>query len=150
MSLQDKALQFRKAAQFAFKGNTTSLTNNQILAMATIYEPWSEKGVAYTVGAVVRVTENGKEVLYKCISAHTSQANWKPSQSTASLWQRIDAEHAGTKADPIPAAVNMVYYKDKYYLENGTTLYKCIRNSEIALQYLPSALVGNYFELVTS
>lgn len=149
MSLKEQAVQFRKATQFAFKGNTATLTNNQIVAMASIYEFWSESSVAYAVGNVVRITENGKDVLYKCISAHTSQANWKPSQTTASLWQRIDLEHAGTKADPIPAALNMIYYKDKYYLE-GTTLYKCTRNSDVALQYMPSALIGHYFEVVTS
>lgn len=149
MSLYEKALQFRKATQFAFSGNESSLTNNDILSMASIYEYWSPNSVLYTKDkSIVRVDENGSDVLYMCISTHTSQENWKPSQLTASLWRRIDLEHAGTIEDPIPAAVNMIYYKDKYYIE-GDTLYKCTRDSEIALQYLPSQLIGHYFEVVS-
>lgn len=41
----------------------------------------------------------------------------------------------------------MRYYKDKYYSENGV-LYLCTRDSGNPLAYLPSQLVGQYFELV--
>ena len=42
---------------------------------------------------------------------------------------------------------NMQYYKDKYYSEDGK-LYLCTRDSGIPLAYLPSQLVGQYFEVV--
>lgn len=148
MSLYEKALQFRKATQFSYNGNESALSDNDILSMGSIYEYWSQDGIEYKKDeSIVRIIENEEDVLYMCISTHTSQELYKPSQLTASLWRRIDLEHAGTLEDPIPAAVNMIYYKDKHYIE-GETIYKCTRDSEIALQYLPSQLVGHYFEIV--
>lgn len=61
------------------------------------YDAW-ETDKAYKVGD--RVEYDGK--LWKCRQAHTSQENWKPSIDTASLWEVIDVEHAGTLEDPIP------------------------------------------------
>ena len=91
----------------------------------------------------------GRKV-YKCRQAHTSQADWTPDKTPA-LWAVIDAEHAGTQADPIPAARGMEYEYGKYYLdgEDGKT-YKCERIGEaaggkIVLQYLPHELAGQYF-----
>lgn len=88
--------------------------------------------------------------VYKCRQAHTSQADWTPDKTPA-LWAVIDAEHAGTQADPIPAARGMEYEYGKYYLdgEDGKT-YKCERIGEaaggkIVLQYLPHELAGQYF-----
>lgn len=84
---------------------------------------------------------------------HTTQADWPP-HLTPALWAVIDAEHAGTQADPIPASRGMEYEYGKYYLdsEDGKT-YKCERTGEqaggkITLQYLPHELVGNYFTAV--
>lgn len=146
MSLHEKARQFRKATQLALRENVTDLSNMDILSMSSIYDLWSPNGVVYEKDTIVRVAESDEEVLYKCVTTHTSQENWKPSQSTASIWERIDTEHTGTKDDPIPAARNMMYYKDKYYVE-GSTVYRCTRNSEIALHYVPSELIGQYFEV---
>ena len=88
--------------------------------------------------------------VYNCRQAHTSQADWTPDKTPA-LWAVIDAEHAGTQADPIPAARGMEYEYGKYYLdgEDGK-VYLCERTGEqaggkITLQYLPHELVGNYF-----
>lgn len=106
------------------------------------YPAWDGNGVPYQDGD--RVREDAK--LYKCRNAHTSQPDWPPNQTPA-LWEAIDAEHAGTIDDPIPAAANMEYYDGKYYIEDGV-LYRCTRDSEIPLAYLPSQLVGQYFEVV--
>ena len=88
--------------------------------------------------------------VYKCRQAHTSQADWTPDK-TPTLWAVIDAEHAGTQEDPIPASRGMEYEYGKYYLdgEDGKA-YKCERIGEaaggkIVLQYLPHELVGQYF-----
>lgn len=85
--------------------------------------------------------------LYKVIKTHNKQDNWKPGTGTETLFQRIDVTHAGTMEDPIPAALNMIYYKGKIYIENDV-LYRCTRDSEIALQHMPSQLIGHYFEVV--
>lgn len=86
---------------------------------------------------------------------HTTQESWEP-HLTPALWAVIDAEHAGTRDDPIPAARGMEYEYGKYYLdgEDGKT-YLCERTGEaaggkIVLQYLPHELVGNYFAEVAA
>ena len=48
---------------------------------------------------------------------------------------------------PIPAALGMIYYKDKYYKENEV-LYLCTRDSVNELYHMPSVPVGHYFEKV--
>ena len=93
--------------------------------------------------------------VYKCRQAHTSQADWTPDKTPA-LWAVIDAEHAGTQDDPIPAARGMEYEYGKYYLdgEDGK-VYLCERTGEqaggkITLQYLPHELAGSYFKAVSA
>lgn len=84
---------------------------------------------------------------------HTTQENWPP-HNTPAMWTIINVDHAGTQADPIPAARGMEYEYGKYYLdgEDGK-VYLCERTGEqaggkITLQYLPHELVGNYFKAV--
>lgn len=77
------------------------------------------------------------------------QENWNPVDAQA-IWTAIEIEHTGTYDDPIPAARGMEYVKGKYYIENGT-IYLMNREGmqdgeSIVLQYLPSELVGQYFE----
>lgn len=85
--------------------------------------------------------------LYKCKTAHTTADHWKPSIDTASLWEVIDEQHAGTLADPIPYDSNMTVYKDKYYIYKGV-IYKCLRDSGQPLYTEPQSVIGNYFEVV--
>ena len=135
----DKLGQTIRAAALSAQGATDA----QAMSMPSLYPVWAV-GVPYGAeGQPCIVSHNG--ALYRCIQAHTSQGDWTP--EVASLWTRIDVEHAGTMEDPIPAAVNMVYYEGKYYLE-GETLYLCTRDSVDALQYPPSQLVEHYFEEV--
>lgn len=105
------------------------------------YDPWATD-TAYKVGD--RVECDGK--LWKCRQAHTSQENWKPSINTASLWEVINVENAGTLDDPIPYDQTMTVYNGKYYLEEGI-IYKCIRDSGQPLYATCASLVGNYFEV---
>lgn len=137
-SILEQAYEIRAAMDSAGK----KLDDGKALECKEIYPFWSAGAVAYAANDRIRFGEN----LYKCITAHTSQENWAPDRAPT-LWVVIDMEHAGTKDDPIPAQVNMEYYKDKYYIENGV-LYLCTRDSEMPLQYLPSELVGQYFEIV--
>lgn len=82
---------------------------------------------------------------------HTTQADWTP-DITPALWTVIDVTHAGTIDDPIPAVAGMEYTKGLYYIEDGV-IYLMNRQGmaegeTIILQYLPSQLVGQYFEVV--
>ena len=122
-----------------------SLSDGEAATVPELITAWSYP-VDYAEGD--RRSYGGK--VYKCRQAHTSQADWTPDKTPA-LWAVIDAEHAGTQADPIPASRGMEYEYGKYYLdsEDGKT-YKCERIGEtaggkIVLQYLPHELVGQYF-----
>ena len=130
---------FLKAARLT-ADDQTALTGMEL------YPTWA---VGIAVAKDSRYQFNGK--LYKCIQAHTTQADWTP-DVTPALWTVIDVTHAGTIDDPIPAVAGMEYVYGKYYIE-GETVYICKRTGEaeggtIVLQFLPSALVGQYFEVV--
>lgn len=108
-------------------------------------------------GARVRYTVNDKPVLYKltCEDQTTDGTliieTWNPVDAS-SIWTAIDIEHEGTLEDPIPAVAGMEYTKGLYYIEDGA-IYLMNRQGmaegeTITLQYLPSQLVGQYFEVV--
>ena len=130
---------FLKAARLTVDDNT-ALTGMEL------YPVWA---VGIAVAKDSRYQYNGK--LYKVVQAHTTQADWTP-DITPALWTVIDVTHAGTIDDPIPAVAGMEYVYGKYYIE-CKTVYICKRIGEaeggtIVLQFLPSQLVGQYFEIV--
>lgn len=122
-----------------------SLSDGEAASVPELITAW-----AYPVACAKgdRRSYGGK--VYKCRLGHTSQADYTPDK-TPNLWTIINVDHAGTQADPIPAARGMEYEYGKYYLdgEDGKT-YKCERIGEaaggkIVLQYLPHELAGQYF-----
>lgn len=122
-----------------------SLSDGEAATVPELITAWAYP-VDYAEGD--RRSYGGK--VHKCRQGHTSQADWTPDKTPA-LWTVIDAEHAGTQDDPIPASRGMEYEYGKYYLdsEDGKT-YKCERIGEaaggkIVLQYLPHELLGQYF-----
>lgn len=140
-----KAIQLRQLIeQLAVTlGDETALTGVELFPMWAI-------GRAYAVDD--RVQHGG--ILYKCVQAHTSQADWTP-DAVPALYTVIDVAHAGTQDDPIQAERGMEYVYGLYYRdgEDGK-LYRCQRIGETAggtvvLQYLPHELVGHYFTEVT-
>ena len=131
---------FLKAARLTADDNTA-------LTGIELYPVWA---VGIAVAKDSRYQYNGK--LYKVVQAHTTQADWTP-DVTPALWTVIDVTHAGTIDDPIPAVAGMEYVYGKYYIE-GETVYICKRTGEaeggtIVLQFLPSQLVGQYFEIAS-
>lgn len=122
------------------KINTYNLTASEALRVKERHPKWKigidvVKGHRYQYG----------EDLWEVLQGHKTLENWKPSLETASLWKRVDEEHAGTKDDPIPYAPPMEIFKDKYYTQSKV-LYKCIRDSGQPLSHNLSDLVGNYVE----
>ena len=109
-------------------------------------------------GARVRYTVNDKSALYKltCEDQTTDGTliieTWNPVDAS-SIWTAIDIEHEGTLEDPIPASAGMEYTKGLYYIEDGV-IYLMNRQGmadgeTITLHYLPSQLVGQYFEIAS-
>lgn len=130
---------FLKAARLTADDNTA-------LTGIELYPVWAV-GLAVEVGQRYQYGDR----LYKVVQAHTTQADWTPNVTPA-LWTVIDVTHAGTIDDPIPAVAGMEYVYGKYYIE-GETVYICKRTGEaeggtIVLQFLPSQLVGHYFEKI--
>ena len=124
-----------------------NLADADAVAVADLFLPWAA-GVDYAVGDRRRFSD----ALYKCAQAHTSQTGWEPPNVPA-LWAVIDAGHAGTIDNPIPAARGMEYEYGKYYLDpEDKKTYLCKHLNEtgtIVLYYLPHELIGQYFEEVT-
>ena len=129
-----------------------SLSDGEAASVPDLITAWAYP-VAYAEGD--RRRYGGKVYKVRPGQAHTSQADWTPDK-TPNLWAVIDAEHAGTQTDPIPAARGMEYTYGFYYKDpEDTKLYLCERTGEaaggkIVLQYLPHELVGNYFKAVSA
>lgn len=125
----------------------TSLSDGEAAAAVELFPKW-EYPHDYVVGD--RVNDISTNKLYKCQQAHTSQTDWNPA-ATPALWVVVDATHAGTQDDPIPAERGMEYVYGLYYLDSEDgKLYLCQRTGEAAggtvvLQYMPHELVGHYF-----
>lgn len=142
-----------QAAVLVAQIQARNLTGEQAVAVKDIYPAWDPNGVSYA--AEYKVLHDS--VLYKCISAHTSQADWAPGVAP-SLWVAVSSgEHAGTQEDPIPVpdtvtTAGMEYEKGKYYSE-GDTVYLMDRTGmntgeSVKLYFAPSALLGQYFSAV--
>lgn len=130
------------ARLFAMRINALDLTDVEAISVKTLYPEWAP-GIEVKTGYKCQ-HEGG---LWKARQDHTTQEGWEPSMDTASIWERIDEEHAGTADDPIPFEPPMEIFKDKYYVQDGVT-YLCTRDSGQALSYNLPELVGLYVELV--
>lgn len=65
---------------------SASLSDEDALSGVELYPLWLPD-TAYTVGDRVR----DGDTLYKCVQAHTSQADWTP-DATPALWTRVSIE----------------------------------------------------------
>ena len=74
-----EALQFRKLLEKA----TEALSDSEVLDVPVFVEKW-KTGTKYASDK--RVSYDG--IVYKCLTAHTSQEDWKPDVSP-SLWAKV-------------------------------------------------------------
>ena len=142
-----------QAAVLVAQIQAQELTDAQAITVKAIYPEYDPNGVLYP--SYFKVQHNGS--LYKCQQEHTSQPGWEPGVAP-SLWVLVETgEQEGTKEDPIPVpdtvtTAGMEYEKGKYYSEGGT-VYLMNRDGmadgeKVTLYFPPSALVGQYFEIV--
>jgi hypothetical protein len=80
MNIIDQAKYIRTAMDKA----GAILTDDQAAATSALFMPW-KTGTVYVVGDRRRYND----LLYKCLQAHSSQADWTP-DIAVSLWVRID------------------------------------------------------------
>ena len=127
--------------------NTVSIPDKTSLRMKSYYPTFDEMAAQEseedrTVKAGFKVYHEGE--LWKTRQNTVIQKQYTPSIDTASIWERIDEEHAGTVDDPIPYDQTMAVYNGKYYTYDGI-LYLCIRDSGNPLYADPGTLIDNYF-----
>lgn len=140
------------ASAVVARANAQALPDAQAIQAKSLYPTWNPNSVEYGVDFKV-LHEN---ILYRCISDHTSQADWAPGVAP-SLWTAIESsKHSGTEDDPIPVPdtvtiAGMEYEKGKYYSESGRIYLmdrQGMRTGErVTLYFPPSGLVGQYFSL---
>jgi hypothetical protein len=70
MNILDKAKEIRAQLDMI----TSGMTDEQALESSVLFKEWNGGGVAYEMGQ--RLTYN--DILYKVVTAHTSQPDWTP------------------------------------------------------------------------
>ena len=131
MNRLQAAEQFRKALQmFAM-----SLSDDQAMEVATVFDPWVV-GKTYAVGDFVTHGENsvGDPQLYKVVSKHTSQADWTP-DATPSLYDAIGLDDSGYPVWSQPNGAHDAYNTGDIVNYNGT-LYQSLIDGNV---YSPDA-----------
>lgn len=116
MNKLQMAEQFRKALQMF----AASLTDDQAMEVATIYDPW-QAGKAYAVGEYLTYGENGvgDPQLYKVVQAHTAQADWTP-DATPALYAAIGLDASGYPVWLQPTGAHDAYNTGDIVNYNGT------------------------------
>lgn len=110
--------QLRRAIQMV----AANMTEEQAMEIATVY-PKYEIGKAYNVGDYFTegLNDVGDPQLYRVVQAHTSQADWHPS-NTPSLYKAIGIVNgyvewsAPTGAHDTYSKGDIVLYQDKLYI----------------------------------
>lgn len=140
------------------RANAQALSDAQALEAKALYDTFDDLVKSgYTAENQGFKFRDGDDLWKTAQDDVEFQAQYRPGEGTESLYTHIDEAHAGTQEDPIPAKANMEYEYGKYYSE-GDAIYLCKRGGvanpeemygqKVTLQYLPSALIGQYFEQV--
>ena len=111
MSYYENALKMRPYIEKA----AASLSNAEALEVPTIFPAWAT-GTSYSTDE--RIEYGG--TLYRCVQAHTSQADWTP-PATPALWVMVSLEEWPAWVQPTGAhdAYNVgakVTYADKHWI----------------------------------
>lgn len=124
--------------------NSLGLSDNDALKVKEWYPHWEDFiGQTIEAGFVTLYADN----LWRARQTHTALEIYPPSMETAALYEVIVEGHEGTADDPIPFTPPMEIFADKYYVQDGV-VYRCTRDSGMALSYNLADLVGIYVERV--
>lgn len=81
--MRNDILEQAQAIRAAMGKVTATLTDEQAIEVKELYPFWVTD-TAYTVGTIIRYEGE----LYRCVQAHTSQADWTP-PAVPALWVKI-------------------------------------------------------------
>ena len=122
----------------------TDISNEEALDYMAVIYPWDYYlDKVLTEGMMVTYEDKP----WRVRQTHTPLEVYPPSLATASLYEMIDKEHSGEANDPIPYAPPMEIFVGKHYTEDGV-IYRCTRDSGVALSHRLADLVGLYVERV--
>jgi hypothetical protein len=121
MNKLQAAEQLRRALQMF----SASLTDDQAMEVASIYDPW-KVGRAYAINEFVTYGVNtvGDPQLYKVVQAHIAQPGWEPDK-TASLFVAIGLNQQGYPTWSQPTGAHDAYNTGDVVDYNGK-LYECL------------------------
>lgn len=80
------------------EGLSTSLDDETALTGVELFPEWDSDSHQYTLGDRIKY----KNILYKCVQAHTSQISWEP-DLTPALWAVVTIEEWPKWVQPIGA-----------------------------------------------
>lgn len=127
----------------ARKINRIGLTDAEAISVRELYPHWEDK-VGKTIEAGYVTLYAGS--LWRARQTHTAMDIYPPGMDTASLYEVLVVDHAGTAEDPIPYMPPMEITAGLYYTQNDV-LYLCTADSGTALTHDLEALVGIYVEV---
>lgn len=155
--------EIQQAAVLVAQMQAQSLTDEQALTVKALYKDWEKdpEGYPYKMSNPDDKRRNHNGKLWNLNKEHNKQADWYPGKDPT-LWTEIVEGHAGTKEDPIPVpdSVTTSGFEHEYgkYYREGETVYLCKRGGiedpesmygqKEKLYFPPSAMIGQYFEMV--
>lgn len=94
MIMKEHAYKLRELIE----GLSTSLDDETALTGVELFPEWDSDSHQYTLGDRIKY----KNILYKCVQAHTSQISWEP-DLTPALWVVVTIEEWPEWVQPIGA-----------------------------------------------
>lgn len=91
-------------AALALAPMASTLTDEQIMSVSSLWPEWSQNSVAYKVDEVVKYSNK----LWRCEQAHISQSSWTP-DAAPSLWSQIDIAGDGVDVWTQPTGEHNAY-----------------------------------------
>lgn len=114
MTQEEKARQLRVALEMF--AQQTVVDDKTALSMSSLYPDWIQEGASYAKDNIV----NYSDKLWRCVSAHTSQASWSPDKAS-SLWTEIKLNPDGTEEWTQPTGAHNCYPKGAIVTHGGKT-----------------------------
>lgn len=103
-----------EAAVSLAKMQAESLSDDDALKVAALYDEWSQKLMDYREGQ--RVLRKG--VLYRCLQDHTSQAGWAP-ELAPSLWAQVLPGQSGEVGEWVQPESTNPYMEGDRVMHDG-------------------------------